>query len=134
MIPSNNTLLTTDIEIVQQPSLTYKIDYDKKVIVGKCDEIDAMKQAIVKTLDTERYDEIIYSWNYGTEMKTVYGQDWTVACSRVEDVIRDALIQDDRISDVKDFEFQRLPKGDLQVNFTVETIFGFVNIERRVNT
>ena len=93
-----------------------------------------MKQAIVKTLDTERYDEIIYSWNYGTEMKTVYGQDWTVACSRVEDVIRDALIQDDRISDVKDFEFQRLPKGDLQVNFTVETIFGFVNIERRVNT
>lgn len=132
MLPSNSTLLNTEIDIVQQPSLTYKLDLDKNIIIGRCDGIDAIKQAIIKILSTERYDEIIYSWNYGTEMKTVYGKDYTIAYSKIQDVIIDALVQDDRISNVKDFEFQRLPKGDLQVNFTVETTFGDVDIERRI--
>lgn len=132
MIPSNNTLLTTDIEIVQQPTLTYKLDLDKKVIVGFCDGLDAMKQAIIKILDTERYDEIIYSWNYGTEMKTVYGEHWSYVCAIVQDIIIDALIQDDRIIDVKDFKFERL-KNSLLISFTVETIFGDVDMDRRVN-
>ena len=132
MIPTNNTLLTTEIEIVRQPTKTYKMDFEKKVIVGFCDEIDAMKQAIVKALDTERYDEIIYSWDYGAEMKTVYGIGRMQACSRIQDVITEALIQDDRIRRVTNFNFSLENKKELHISFTVETIFGDVNVERRV--
>lgn len=132
MIPANNTLLSTEIKVVRQPSLTYKMDFEKKVIVGKCDEIEAMKQAIVKALDTERYDEIIYSWNYGTEMKNVYGCELTKACARIQDVIIDALIQDDRIIQVTNFNFRLLPKNALHIQFTVNTIFGDVSMERVV--
>lgn len=132
MIPANNTLLTTNIKIIQQPSLTYKLDYDKKVIIGKCDKIDAVKQAIIKVLDTERYDEIIYSWNYGTEMKNIYGNDRTIICSKIQDVIIDALIQDDRIKDVSDFEFSFDKKNAVNVKFNVTTIYGDVDVERRV--
>jgi len=132
MIPTNNTLLTTTIKIKKQPSLTYKLDYENKVIVGKCDNIEAVKQAILKCLDTERYDEIIYSWNYGTEFKNIYGNDRDLVCSQIQDAIIDALIQDDRITSVSDFEFSFNKKKAIDVKFTVSTIYGDVDVERRV--
>lgn len=132
MIPANNTLLTTTIKVKKQPSLTYKLDYDKKVIVGKCDNIEAVKQAILKCLDTERYDEIIYSWNYGTEFKNLYGNDRDIICSKIQDVIIDAIIQDDRITEVSDFEFSFDKKNAINVKFNVSTIFGNIDVERRV--
>ncbi len=133
MIPSKNTILSTDIEIEQQPSLNYKMDFERKVIIGTVDEKEAMKQVVFKILNTERYDFIIYSWNYGIELKDLYGEPLPFVCAELIDRITEALVQDDRINSVTDFDFTFPQKGVVLVTFTVHTIFGDVKAERAVN-
>ena len=67
MIPSTVGFLDQDFEIETQPSLTYKMDLDGDSVRGLVDEQDAMKQMIFRTLQTERYQYIIYPWYYGIE-------------------------------------------------------------------
>lgn len=37
-----------------------------------------MKQAIYKILQTERFEYLIYSWNYGIELNAVVGKSFQV--------------------------------------------------------
>jgi len=132
MIPSTNTILSTDIEIEQQPSLNYKMQMVKEVVVGKVDKLEAMKQVVFKILNTERYDYIIYSWNYGIELKDLFGMPVDYVCAELTDRITEALVQDDRIDSVTDFDFSFPKKGEILVTFTVHTIFGDIEAERQV--
>ena len=132
MIPSTNTILNTDIEIEQQPSLNYKMQMIKEIIVGKCDKLEAMKQVVFKILNTERYQYIIYSWNYGIELMDLYGMPLDYVCAELQDRITEALIQDDRINSVSDFDFTFPRKGEILCTFKVHTVFGDIEAERQV--
>ena len=46
MIPSGNSILTTDIEVEEESSKNYKMFLDEKFIIGKVDGLEAMKQVI----------------------------------------------------------------------------------------
>ena len=74
MIPADTFLFDEEPETEEQPSLTYKMDIDKKQIRGFADELEAMKQAVYKILLTERYQYIMYSWDYGIETLDLYGE------------------------------------------------------------
>lgn len=50
----------------------------------------------------------------------------------LERVIKEALMQDDRITNVKDFNFEKKGK-DIFVTFIVETVEGEVSIEKVVS-
>lgn len=132
MIPSTNTILNTDIEIEQQASLNYKMQMVKEIIVGKCDKLEAMKQVVFKILNTERYQYIIYSWNYGIELMDLYGMPLDYVCAELQDRITEALIQDDRINSVSDFDFTFPRKGEILCTFKVHTVFGDIEAERQV--
>ena len=132
MIPSINTILTTDIEVEQQPSLNYKMHYEKERVIGTVDKLEAMKQVVFKILNTERYDYIIYSWNYGIELKDLFGEPLSYVCCELQDRIKEALIQDDRINSVTDFDFTFPKKGEVLVTFKVHTIYGDIESERQV--
>lgn len=67
MIPSTVGFLDQDFEIEEQPSKTYKMNLDGNSVQGFTDGQDAMKQMIFRTLNTERYQYIIYPWWYGIE-------------------------------------------------------------------
>lgn len=125
LIPNTNDDLKTDFEIEVQPSKTYKIEDNK--IVGFCDNIEAIKQTINCILNTERFDYLIYSWNYGVELKNLIGKQKDYIMSELKRLIKEALIQDDRIEDVTNFEFTSL-KNSLSVKFTIKTTDG-ANIE-----
>ena len=73
MIPSTNEILLTDLETETQPSLNHQMIIDKNIINGKCDNLEAMQQVIYKILHTERFQYIIYSWNYGIELDDLFG-------------------------------------------------------------
>ena len=133
MIPSTNTILSTDLEVKIQPSKNYKMHLDKSVINGSCDGLEAMRQVIHKILNTERYQHVIYSWNYGIELLDLYGEPVTYVCSELQRRIVEALIQDDRIDSVDSFEFDTSEKRTVKVTFIVHTIFGDVESERVVN-
>lgn len=132
MIPAANTILTADILIDTIPSLNYAMQFKKAIISGKIDNLDAMRQVIFKILNTERYDYIIYSWNYGIELKDLYGMPYTYICPELERRITEALTQDDRIRSVTNFEFTLSSKNEVLVTFTVNTVYGDVETERTV--
>ena len=59
------------------PSLTWKINEERAEVRGTVDELEAMKQAVRKILQTERYRYAIYDWNYGIELEELYGKNVT---------------------------------------------------------
>lgn len=133
MIPSINNILTTDLEVSTQPSHTYRMYPDDKYINGTCDNLEAVKQAVYKILNSERYKYIIYSRNYGVEFSDFVGQPTSYVCSELQRRITEALIQDDRIESVSDFEFDTSKRHELVCTFTVHTIFGDISEEKVVS-
>ncbi|MCK9862033.1 DUF2634 domain-containing protein [Paenibacillus sp. ATY16] len=122
MILPEGAVLNTASEEVEQTSRTYRLDIERGKITGFVDGQDAVKQAIYKILDTERFAHFIYSGNYGSEKSGIFRTDY-------ERWIRDALLQDERISAVQDFEISG--SGDeVAVRFTALTIYGSVAIEK----
>lgn len=107
----------------RKASRTYRMDMDHKRILGYVDDLDAVRQAVYGILCTERYDYLIYSWNYGIELKDLFGRSIPFAKSELKRRITEALMQDDRIIGVDGFVFSHL-QGKLSVSFTVHTIYG----------
>lgn len=133
MIPSVTGFLEQDFEIETQPTNTYKMELESNLIRGYTDGQEAMKQAIFKTLSTERYQYVMYSWNYGIELIDLYGEPVSYVCPELERRITEALTWDERIESVDNFEFDTSKKGEVLVTFTAHTIFGDVTAEKVVN-
>ena len=133
MIPSTNNILSYDLEMETEPSVNYKMNIKQDIIKGTVDELEAMKQVIYKILNTERYQYIIYSWNYGIELMDLFGMPVIYVIPELERRITEALIQDERIESVDDFEFDSSEKRTVKASFTVHTIFGDVQTEKVVN-
>ncbi len=131
MIPSKNKEVETFVGFKDYPTNTYKLNDVKDIIVDKCDMVEALKQAIVKILNTERYKYSIYSWNYGVEFLDLIGKPIPYAMSMAKVRIKEALTQDDRIFDVDAFYFT-LGKNEIHISFTVHTIYGEIQTERLV--
>lgn len=120
-----------NIENRAEPSNTFYIDFDRGRITGFVDEKEALKQAIMLILNTERYKFLIYSWDYGAELEALIGTHPDIVEDEAERLISEALLQDDRITAVYDFEFSR-NRDALLVNFKVDSIYGDINIETEV--
>ena len=133
MIPSTTAFLEQDFEITEQPTHTYKMNLESNLIRGYTDGQEAMKQAIYKILNTERYQYVMYSWNYGIELLDLYGEPVSYGCPELERRITEALTWDDRIQSVDNFEFNISKKGEILVTFTAHTVFGDVVAEKVVN-
>ena len=73
MIPSTVGFLDKDFEIEVRPSLTYQMEMDSHRIRGYTDGLEAVRQAVYKIIMTERYQYIMYSWNYGIELQDLFG-------------------------------------------------------------
>ena len=115
------------------PSLTWKINEERAEVRGTVDELEAMKQAVRKILQTERYRYAIYDWNYGIELEELYGKNVTYVIPELKKRIEDALLADDRVTAVTDFSFMQ-EKGSVTAEFMVHTIFGEITAERTVDS
>lgn len=133
MIPSTTSVLQSTIEFTAKPSKQYKLDIERNRIAGYCDGAEAVKQTIYCILNTERYQYLIYSWNYGFEVWDLYGKDRNYVYSELKRRISEALCQDDRINSVDGFEFEFLKKNTIHVTFTAHTIYGDIEAEKAVN-
>jgi len=123
MLPQNNNLLNRGIEVKSNASKTYYIDFKKQKMTGMTDGLEALKQAIYLILSIERYDYVIYSWNYGIELKDLFGKPTTYACAVLPSRIKQALLQDDRIKNVYDI-VTKAEGETVFVKFTVDSVFG----------
>lgn len=132
MIPSTVGLINQDFETMEPSSKTYKMNEDNSV-QGYTDKLDAVKQAVFKVLNTERYKYIMYSWNYGVELEDLFGEPISYVCPELERRITEALTWDSRISGVSNFAFDLSKKGTVQVSFIVHTVYGDIQTGKAVS-
>jgi len=132
MIPVTNDSLQLNVEIEQQPTKTYKLDLTDLRITGFVDGLEALKQTIYKILNTERYEHLIYTWNYGVELMNLYGENSAFTYPEIKRSISEALLQDQRIKSVDGFTFTSI-KDSVNVQFIVHTIEGDIKIGKVVN-
>lgn len=133
MLPAVNPLLSQDIEFAESPTHTFYLDKDNRICYGYTDSLQAMEQAIYLILRTERYQYVIFSWNYGIELEDLFGMPVSYVIPEVKRRIEEALLQDARIQTVDSFAFDVSGKGELLVTFTAHTVFGDVSAQRQVN-
>lgn len=129
MLPDYNTVYQQNNTI---PSKTYYINRNTNRISGYIDDKDAIIQAIYLILSTERYESVIYNWYYGTEFDSLVGKDRDFVKSELKRRIAEAILEDDRILDVTDFDIS-FNKDVANVVFLVETNIGDININWEVN-
>lgn len=134
MLPEKRKFSEEEIEIINIPSNTFKVDFDKNRIKNLFDGIEALKQAIYKILMTERYRYAIYNWNYGIELEDLIGMPKGYVKTEIERRIKEALLQDDRIQDVYEFNFYDLKedKCAILIEFFIKSIFGGFNMDWKV--
>ncbi len=125
-------LIIPEIDNHRQSNKTYKIDWINGRINGFIDQKEAVEQAITKIMLTQRYNHLIYSSDYGNENNTLIPQNSELSenyiITNVEKYTIEALLTDERILKIKDFEAV-IEKDEIQISFLAETIFGLVKYE-----
>lgn len=126
-VPQGGTI-RDDIEFVQQPSRTYRLDFERGRISGMTDGLEAVKQAVYKIFHTERFAHLIYDGSYGFEKRGLIGKDPMFVQSEIRRRVQEALLQDDRIAEIKGLQIEF--EGDAaRVRFTVICDYGTFDME-----
>lgn len=112
------------------PSRTYLVKNGR--IQSMTDGRKAMIQAIDKILRTERFVFPIYTEDYGNDFNELLGKEFDYAEVEVERMLEEAMYADDRVTDARVDDVQKMNSTTLMVSGTVETIFGTVPIESEV--
>ena len=131
MIPKENDGLSADFTQEELPSKTYWVDFSAGVIRGFCDGLEAIQQAVYKILNTQRYEHLIYSWNYGAELSGLFGQPAPYVYSEIKRLVTEALTQDSRVQSVDGFTFEKR-RGKVLAKFTVTTQYGEIPVQQEV--
>ncbi len=134
MIPVVDPVFDVENELEEgkESTLTYRVRLDDADIFGKTDGNEAMKQAISKIISTERYEHEIYSWNYGIELNDLFGKPKSYIRSEIVRRFAEALLQDDRITALKDISVTFEKRGTVSIFFIVETTLGTFTVGKDV--
>ena len=97
MLPTSNSYVEEDnmITVTEEPSKTFYIDFINNKVVGTVDRLEAVKQAVFLILNTERYENMVYDWDYGFETQDLIGMPVGYVYPELKRRIEEALTQDD---------------------------------------
>lgn len=131
MIPQIANAIMETIETVAYPSRTYRLGEEQ--VAGFVDGLEAIRQAVFHILSTERYAYPIYDDNYGVELEKYKGRGFGYLKATIENTLKDALLQDDRIIDVTVTDVLNTQRDSALVQFTVTSNRGTFSSEVIVN-
>lgn len=133
MIPSVDNAFFMIPELEARSSKNFKMDVDHNIINGSVDGPDAIRQAVFKILNTQRYQYPVYSWDYGIELEDLFGEPADYVCAELERRVSEALMADDRIDSVDNFKFDVSEKRVVKASFSVHSIYGSFDESKAVN-
>lgn len=123
--------LSADFEELVLPNKTWVLDFERHLVTHNITDLEAIRQSAILALATERYEYVIYSDQYGVELINLFGENMHYAMSEIKRRVTEALMQDDRILSVDDFQFKRTKRG-LHVTCKVTANVGHFNAETEV--
>ncbi|GIQ63646.1 hypothetical protein PACILC2_22140 [Paenibacillus cisolokensis] len=123
MIPTGASINTQNTQPIEQPSQTWRLDFNRGRVTGTIDGLDAVRQAVSKIVQTERFRYLIYDADYGIELDGLIGWDPVFVQSELRRRITEALTQDDRVYSVTDYQID-IAGDTATVRFTVVSSFG----------
>ena len=119
-----------DEELPDETTRTFLIEHGR--IRRKVDELPAMVQAVDKILQTERLVYPIYTDQYGNDLNELIGKDMAYAEVEVERMVEEALLADDRITDVQIDTIEQTDNDSLTVTGNFTTVYGQISIDSEV--
>lgn len=125
-LPKSANTAIYENENREYPTETYLVDKSTGTIKKVGGGLEAMKQAIEIILDTERYQNQIYTSNFGRELKKLIGKPPEYVTSMLKRRIQEAFSSDKRILSVNDFLFDATDLGTLRCTFNVKTVYGTI--------
>jgi hypothetical protein len=129
------TSLVLGVDIIEEETSertrTYNIDFENGRIYGFCDGLEACKQAMTKILLTERFKNLIYSDEYGSEVLDAFmagGFSDEFLETEIPALVTEALMEDVRVLNVDNFKLNL--KGDeVDIECDVTTIYGNIRVK-----
>ena len=135
----NTDDLVNDFEDEQENTLTFEFTTEKGsrpweyyVRDKKIDGREALQQHIAMLLSIEADQYIIYPYTLGIKTVDLIGMPYYYVIAVIPGRIKDALLNDERITDITDFEFE-VNRNELHVTFVVHSIYGDITEETVVN-
>lgn len=120
---SGNINIASGVTFIQQPSLTWYINKQTNRIQGETDNLQAVQQAVEIILNVERFRWQIYSPNSGMQWDGLIGQNPGYVASEVQRRIQDALIVDERVLGISNFQYT-MNGNAMTCSLTVNTVYG----------
>lgn len=118
----NNLSFTEETVKKEAPSKTWNLnpsgEGDRYL-----DGIDAIRQSVSIALETPRYAHLIYSFDYGNELLTMFGHSNELVKTEGTRLIKEALMVDERIKSVDNFKFE-FTADAVEISFDVKSKFG----------
>ncbi|KRM36994.1 phage protein [Lactobacillus hamsteri DSM 5661 = JCM 6256] len=117
-------------QVEDDPTLTFQVYHGR--IRNKFDGLAAMEQAVDKILRTERFIYPIYSDQYGNDLPELIGKNISYAKTECERMIIEALIDDDRVTEVDIQTIDLIETDTLMVRGVCHTVYGDIPIKEEV--
>ena len=131
MLPENGDDLQQAFTLARQPGLTFGLYFQAGRVTGTIDGLEAVRQAVLLALQTERFFYEIFTPAYGNELHALVGTAPPLSYAQLRQAVTEALSVDDRIEGISGFAFSR--QGDrVKMSFTVATIYGDLEEEMEV--
>lgn len=111
---------------------TYRMDVEKKRIIGMVDGAEASQQAMMKALQTRRFAYLIYDDQYGSDIYNKVGnQELTPGYLRsdIPAMVEDAFLNNEEILGISDLSYEILEADAVHISFTASTIYGDEEVE-----
>lgn len=112
--------IASEVDSIQIPSGSWKLFSEYTQAGEQVEGVDDVKQGVYFILSTEKDKFLIYDWQYGIETLDLIGQPMDYIMAELQVRIKEALLWDERITDVTDFDFEVNHRA-LHVTFTVHT-------------
>jgi hypothetical protein len=125
-LPDSAGVAVYEYEEKEYPTETYLVDKSTGTIKKVGGGLEAMRQAVEVALSVERYQEQIYTSNFGRELKKLIGKPPEYVSSMLKRRIQEAFSVDKRILSVDSFAFDASELGTLKCTFNVKTVYGTV--------
>lgn len=92
---------------------------------------EALKTWVYKVLQVKRYENIIYSFDYGQELENIIGKGYskTLINSEVQRLIKECLLINPYIKSVDNIKISFENEGTLFASCTISTVYGKIDIK-----